>query len=489
MDISLASLFAVIATALYLSLLILYLKTKLHKTINLPPGKIGWPLIGEMKDFALSCARGELEKFFSDRMGRYNSPDVFKTSLLGKKIVVFCSPAGNKFVFSNENKLVKSWVPDSASKIVLADHADVEKTAKLQIRTFAYEFLKPDVIQKYIKTMDSIISQHLDQEWAQKQTLTVYPIVQKLLFSLSCSIFMGIEDKNLTRKLEDQFEIVTSGLFSMPFDLPGTKVRRGMRAGYEMRSELRKIVRQKRSSENKDGNSGSVNLLSYLLSATDSEGKLFSEEEIACIVLAVLIGSQHTTSSLITNLVYFLADNPAVYDRVLKEQLEIRKLKVDDKQLLNWEDTKRMKYSRIVLNETLRIAPTAIGFFRDVIHDFNFAGYTVPKGWKIFLSPNTIHKNPKYYPNPDKFDPSRFEGKGPSPFTFTAFGGGPRMCPGNEFAPHLVLVFMHNLLIRFTWEKLIPKEKIIYDGAVNGPEHGLPIKLQRRCHEPEIDAS
>ncbi|PIN14520.1 protopanaxadiol 6-hydroxylase [Handroanthus impetiginosus] len=186
---------------------------------------------------------------------------------------------------------------------------------------------------------------------------------------------------------------------------------------------------------------------------------------------------------------YFLADNPAVYDSALKEQLEIRKLKGDDKELLNWEDTKRMKYSRNAVNETLRMAPASLGYFRDVIHDFNFAGYTVPKGWKIFLSLSTMHKNPKYYPNPDKFDPSRFEGNGPAPFTFTPFGGGPRMCPGNEFARHAALVFMHNLLIRFTWGKLIPKEKIIYNDAVSGPEHGLPIKLERRCHEPEIDAS
>ncbi|PIN07299.1 Cytochrome P450 CYP4/CYP19/CYP26 subfamily [Handroanthus impetiginosus] len=487
MDISLASLFAIIATTLYLSLLILYRKTKLHKALNLPPGKMGWPLIGETKDFALLAARGELKKFFFDRMGRYNSPELFKTSLFGEKMVVFCSPAANKFVFSNENELVKSWIPSSATKILLSDSPDVE-TTKLKIRTVAFEFLKPDAVKMYIKTMDSIMSQHLDQVWAQKQTLTVYPIVRKVLFSLGCSIFMGIEDKNLTIKLEDQFETVTSGLFSMPFDLPGSKLRRGIRAATEMRSELQKIVREKRLSENKDNNSGRVNLLSYLLSATDSEGKLFSDEEIACILLGVLVGSQHSTSSLITNLMYFLADNPAVYDRALKEQLEIRKLKGDDKELLNWEDTKRMKYSRNAVNETLRIAPTTSAYFRDVIHDFNFAGYTVPKGWKIILSSSTMHKNPKFYPNPDKFDPSRFEGKGPAPFTFTPFGGGPRMCPGNEFARHATLVFMHNLLIRFKWGKLIPKEKIIYDGAVSAPEHGLPIKLQRRCHEPEIDA-
>ncbi|PIN04994.1 dammarenediol 12-hydroxylase [Handroanthus impetiginosus] len=100
-----------------------------------------------------------------------------------------------------------------------------------------------------------------------------------------------------------------------------------------------------------------------------------------------------------------------------------------------------------------------------------------------------MNKNPKYYPDPDKFDPSRFEGNGPPPFTFTPFGGGPRMCPGNEFARQASLVFLHNLLIRFTWEKLIPKEKIIFVDAIAGPEQGLPINLQRRRHEPDMEAS
>lgn len=76
---------------------------------------------------------------------------------------------------------------------------------------------------------------------------------------------------------------------------------------------------------------------------------------------------------------------------------------------------------------------------------------------------NTTHKNPKYFPNPEKFDPSRFEGKGPAPYTFVPFGGGPRMCPGREYAPLEVLVFLYNLVTRFRWEKADPNEKITYN--------------------------
>ncbi|PRQ58082.1 putative cytochrome P450 [Rosa chinensis] len=79
-------------------------------------------------------------------------------------------------------------------------------------------------------------------------------------------------------------------------------------------------------------------------------------------------------------------------------------------------------------------------------------------------------------PEPEKFDPSRFEGKGPAPYTFIPFGGGPRMCPGNEYARVVILVFMHHLVTRFKWEKVFPDEKTIVV-ALPTPAKGLPIRL------------
>ncbi|CAI9115150.1 OLC1v1015987C1 [Oldenlandia corymbosa var. corymbosa] len=114
-----------------------------------------------------------------------------------------------------------------------------------------------------------------------------------------------------------------------------------------------------------------------------------------------------------------------------------------------------MKYSWKVICETLRISPTAMGGFKEVIMEFNYKGYTIPRGWKIHWSTNVTHWNPEYFPDPKKFDPSRFEGDGPAPYTYVPFGGGTHMCPGIDYTKFAILVFLHNVLTTSVGEKMI----------------------------------
>ncbi|XP_028064418.1 beta-amyrin 28-monooxygenase-like isoform X2 [Camellia sinensis] len=212
-----------------------------------------------------------------------------------------------------------------------------------------------------------------------------------------------------------------------------------------------------------------------MLLTPDEDGKYMQEMDIADKILGLLVGGHDTASATVTFIIKYLAELPHVYDLVLKEQMEIAKPKAPG-ELLNWEDLQKMKYSWNVACEVMRLVPPLQGAFREAITDFMYAGYSVPKGWKLYWSAHSTHQNPEYFPEPEKFDPSRFEGTGPVPYTYVPFGGGPRMCPGKEYARLEILVFMHNLVKRFRWEKVLPCEKIVVN-PMPVPEKGLPIRL------------
>ncbi|KAM3285905.1 hypothetical protein P3S67_024704 [Capsicum chacoense] len=91
--------------------------------------------------------------------------------------------------------------------------------------------------------------------------------------------------------------------------------------------------------------------------------------------------------------------------------------------LLNWEDLRKMRYSWNVASEVLRLAPPVHGTFREAIEDITYDGYVIPKGWKLHWIADDTHRNQQYFQNPDKFDPMRFQGNGPAPYTFVPYGG------------------------------------------------------------------
>lgn len=343
-------------------------------------------------------------------------------------------------------------------------------------RSFLHDILKPEALKQYIPLMDAMAREHLGENWDNSDgVVKVFPLSKKYTFDLACRLFMNIVDPEEIKRLADPFTLVTNGMFSMPIDFPGTAYNRAIKGGKMVRDELMRIIKQRRNELMENQETAGRDLLSKMLLVTDEDGQLMSEMEISNNIIGMLVASFETTSSAVTSVLRYLAELPHVYEQVYKEQMSIAKSKKTE-DLLSWEDIEKMKYSWNTARESLRLTPPAQGSFRETVTDFTYAGFTIPKGWKTFWSVHSTHKNPKYFSDPEKFDPSRFEGSGPAPFTFVPFGGGPRMCPGKEYARLEVLVFMHNVVKRFKLEKLIPDEKIVFH-ASPVPVHGLPVRL------------
>lgn len=441
---------------------------------NLPRGKMGLPFIGESLEFLSTGRKGHPQKFIYDRMAKFSS-QVFKTSILGEPVAVLCGAAGNKFLFSNENKLVTAWWPSSVNKIFPSSLQTSSKEESKKMRKLLPNFMKPEALQRYIGIMDTIAQRHFESGWDGKQEVIVFPLAKNYTFWLACRLFLSIEDPKHVEKFADPFNALASGIISIPIDLPGTPFNRAIKASNLIREELRSIIKQRKIDLAENKASPTQDILSYMLLFTDDNGQFMNEMDIADKILGLLIGGHDTASAAITFVVKYLAELPEIYNEVLKEQMEIAKSKKPG-ELLNWDDIQKMKYSWNVACEVLRLAPPLQGAFREAINEFIFAGFSIPKGWKLYWSAHSTHRNPEYFPEPEKFDPTRFEGSGPAAYSFVPFGGGPRMCPGKEYARLEILVFMHNVVKRFSWEKLVPDEKIIVD-PMPIPAKGLPVRL------------
>ncbi|KAJ6966728.1 hypothetical protein NC652_004319 [Populus alba x Populus x berolinensis] len=233
----------------------------------------------------------------------------------------------------------------------------------------------------------------------------VLPLMKKLSFDVICSLLFGIEQGGTRRdKLVTWFQQMIGGIWSVPINLPFTRFNRGLRASARVRNFLKDLIAENRM-ELKKG---------------------------------------HDTSAiLITFMIRLLAIEPSIYAAVLQEQEGIAKSKPRG-ELLTWEDLAKMKYTWKVALETLRMFPPIFGGFRKAVRDIEYNGYIIPKGWQIFWTMNMTHMDDSIFTEPSKFDPTRFDNQASiPPYSFIAFGGGPRMCPGYEFAKIEALVTIH----------------------------------------------
>ncbi|KAJ7961095.1 Cytochrome P450 [Quillaja saponaria] len=468
--------FGLLLLSLFLSVsfLLYFSRTAYASLPNPPPGKLGFPIVGESLEFLSTRRKGVPEKFVFDRMAKY-CKDVFKTSILGATTAFLCGTAGNKFLFSNEKKHVTGWWPKSVELIFPTSLEKSSNEESIMMKQFLPSFLKPEPLQKYIPVMDIITQRHFNTSWEGRDVVKVFPTAAEFTTLLACRVFLSVEDPTEVAKISEPFEILAAGFLSIPINFPGTKLHKAVKAADQIRDAIVQILKRRRVeiAENKANRMQDIASM-LLMTATDA-GYYMTEAHISEKILGMIVGGRDTASTVITFIVKFLAENPEIYQKVYDEQMEVLKSKKEG-ELLNWEDVQKMKYSWCVACEAMRLAPPVQGGFKVAINDFVYSGFNIRKGWKLYWSAIATHMNPEYFPEPEKFNPSRFEGKGPVPYSFVPFGGGPRMCPGKEYSRLETLVFMHHLVKRYKWGKVYPTEKITVD-PMPFPVNGLPVRL------------
>ncbi|KAJ0026381.1 hypothetical protein Pint_07755 [Pistacia integerrima] len=454
-----------------------------NEKLKLPPGSTGWPIIGETFEYISMARKNCIEKFISERQKKYQSK-IFKTSYIGQTMVFMCTPEGNKFLFSNDNKLVKPWYPKTFDKIFgqsdnkLSESPEEITSIRKTVATF---FSQPEALRKNLGIIEAIAKEHLQKFWDGKQEVVAHPLLKNFTFTLSCRLMLNVRDSGTIEELEKLFSCIMSGMISLPVNFPGTKFNQAVRASKEIRKKFEVMIRRRKMEimENVSGSEdSSKDFLTLLIVQKLKDNEEVIESEVAVLILGNIVAAYDNSSTTLASILKYLAELPEFYEEVYREQMEVANSKGTE-EALSLEDVKKMIYSWNVASEALRLQPTIASPFREAITDFNFDGYLIPKGWKLHRAVHATHKNSEYFPEPDKFDPSRFEGNKIVPYSYVPFGGGTHVCPGREYARLQILVFMHHLVKRFRWEKVFPDEQMIRD-PILVPAKRLSIRLYSR---------
>ncbi|XP_015595388.1 probable cytochrome P450 6a13 isoform X1 [Cephus cinctus] len=181
------------------------------------------------------------------------------------------------------------------------------------------------------------------------------------------------------------------------------------------------------------------------------DGVEFNDAFLAAQAYAFLAAGFETSSTTLSYCVHELAVNEEIQNKLRQE---IFREKTKNNGIITLDNIKNMKYLDKLFNETLRKYPTIPMITREVTKSYTIPGTDIvlPVGLKCLLPIYAIHRDPKYYPDPERFDPERFndEVKRERPaHTFLPFGGGPRFCLGARFAEMQVKVGLIKVIENF----------------------------------------
>jgi cytochrome P450 len=243
--------------------------------------------------------------------------------------------------------------------------------------------------------------------------------------------------------------------------LPWARIARAVRRLdellYEEIAERRKVA------------AGRADVMSMLIQAVDEEGRGLSDDELRDEMMVLLVGGHETTATTLGWSLALSLQHSHVRDAVRAEY---------DRVFTGGFDPARipeLKYTEAVTKEALRLYPVASAVARRLKEPATIAGYALPAG--VLVSPSIYHiqRDPKVWPDPLKFDPTRFVDKKPRPSEWLPFGGGVRTCLGMAFSLYEMKVVLSTVLRRAELRLAGPIPHLSQRGILLGPS--APIRV------------
>jgi len=443
--------------------------------LPLPPGSLGWPIIGESLSFVLRGSQFLIERF------KTNGP-IFKTHLFGSptirvayaenlKPLINCEPGG---LVPKMPPTIKHIVgPKSILNTDADDHGKMKKTL--------LEAFTPTRLADYVPSIQGHIRSHLTS-WCGQGQILGFQACERMTEDIILELVMGCQkEEDKDHVVRNAINTINNNVFSAPVNFPGGGFNKAMKARQTVTEFILKRLQQ-------DGDKDHVSILDVLLSAHTQAGDTgLKTEEIIDNIITMLFAGSSTSSSTFCNMLMLLGQHPDEIEKLRDEYREAGLLGQEDPRDLTYAVLQTLDYTKCVIKETLRLFAPAGGMFRIAKRDLTAGGYQIPSGWQVIYSIRDTHQDSQLFTDVKTFRPSRWMEKDlcsalqrDTTCNFLPFGMGPRVCLGRTLSNLEMTVFLVEVvrLATFTLSDLSPPVMVFM--PVTKPKNDLPITFERR---------
>ncbi|KAE8677568.1 Ent-kaurenoic acid oxidase 2 [Hibiscus syriacus] len=399
-----------------------------EKKHSLPPGDMGWPIIGNMWSFLKAFRSNDPDTFIYNLVQRHGRTGIYKTYLFGSPSIIVSIPETCRKVFADDEQFRLGY-PISTKQL----------TGK--------------------KSFHSIPN----SEHKRLRRLTTAPINGHEALSMSLhTSSLGPVLNQLWGQLRSFYTDLNYGMKSAAINLPGFAFHKALKARKMLIKILQEVLDERRMKSEVIDPNVKRGMIDLLMEIEDEKGHKLPDEDIIDLLLMFLLAGHESSAHVAMWAILYLHNHPQVLKKAKEEQEEILKKRQSVGKGLSLKDVRQMNYLQKVIDETLRRASVSFCNFREAKVDVNINGYLIPKGWKVLLWNRGVHMDPEVYSNPKEFLPERWENHKPKPGSFLPFGAGSRICPGADLAKLEISIFLHYFLLNFTLEQLNPGGKNVY---------------------------
>jgi cytochrome P450 len=386
------------------------------------PGDDGWPILGHTLPLL-----ADPKSFVERRAQRHGL--VYRSRAFGLSNVSLLGPEGNELILLDPQKIFSShygWdvllgrlFPRGLMLLDFDEH-------RVHRRALSVAF-KSEPMRSYLGELNAGIARGIAQ-WPRGREIKFYPLIKQLTLDLAATSFLGEELGPELETVKQAFiAMLAASIAVIRKPLPGTRMGRGVRGRAQLVDYFNRQIPVRRER-------GGEDLFSHLCRATWDDGSLLSNDDIVNHMIFLMLAAHDTLTSSITSFVYRLAANPGWQDKVRAEQ---RGLGLAADEPLPFERLDDLVLTEMAFKEAMRLAPPVPSLPRRALREFDFKGYRFPAGTGVNINPLFTHYMPDIWPEPERYDPARFEleaSRARHKFAYVPFGGGAHMCLGLNFA-------------------------------------------------------